>query len=229
LTFSAPAVTSADMPAPVALILGASRGLGFALGQALGAAGWQVVAVARTAGGLEELDDAIRAAGGHAALLAPLDVTDAGAMRQLCRTVHDRWGRADLWVQTAIHAPPLAPAAHIDAKDWEKALAVNARAPGLLIPMIEPLLRAAPRGTALFLDDPRAGQKFFGAYGATKAAQIALARSWQAEAARLGPRVLIETPAPMPTALRARFFPGEDRARLTPCGAEAARLLPLLA
>jgi NAD(P)-dependent dehydrogenase (short-subunit alcohol dehydrogenase family) len=75
----------------------------------------------------------------------------------------------------------LAPAGHIDAKDWEKSVAVNLRATGMLIPMVEPLLRASSAGTALFLDDPRAGQKFFGAYGATKAGQIALARSWVAE------------------------------------------------
>ena len=93
--------------------------------------------------------------------------------------------------------------------------------------MIEPLLRARG-GTALFFDDPRGGEKFFGAYGATKAAQIALARSWQAEAAKVGPRVLIATPAAMPTATRARFFPGEDRTRLTDPAAEAARILALL-
>ena len=94
--------------------------------------------------------------------------------------------------------------------------------------MIEPLLRAAPHGTALFLDDPRAGQKFFGAYGATKAAQIALARSWQAETVKTGPRILIETPQPMPTATRARFFPGEDRSALTPPPHEASRLAALI-
>jgi NAD(P)-dependent dehydrogenase (short-subunit alcohol dehydrogenase family) len=89
-------------------------------------------------------------------------------------------------------------------------------------------LRAANGGTALFLDDPRAGQPNFGAYGATKAAQIALARSWQTETQRIGPRVLIETPAPMPTATRARFFPGEDRSLLSAPAIEAARLVSLL-
>ena len=213
--------------AKLALVTGASRGLGAALAEALGAAGWHVVAVARTVGGLEELDDRIRARGG-AATLAPMDIGNDEAMRALCRGIFDRWGKADLWVHAAIHAAPLAPAGHLDLKDWEKSLAVNARATGVLIPFVEPLLRAAPRGTALFLDDPRAGEKFFGAYGATKAAQIALARSWQAETAKTGPRVLIETPQPMPTATRARFFPGEDRARLAPCADEAARLLDAL-
>ena len=80
----------------------------------------------------------------------------------------------------------------------------------------------------MFFDDPRAGEKFFGLYGATKAAQMALARSWQAESVKTGPRVLIETPAPMPTATRARFFPGEDRAALVPCADEAERLLTVL-
>ncbi len=115
----------------------------------------------------------------------------------------------------------------MDVKDWDKSIATNVRATGTLIPMIEPLLRAG-NGTALFLDDPRAGQKFFGAYGATKAAQIALARSWQAENAQIGPRVLIETPAPMPTATRARFFPGEDRTPLTHPRDVATKILDAL-
>ena len=115
------------------------------------------------------------------------------------------------------------------AKDWEKSIATNTRATGLLIPMVDPLLRAAPDGgTALFPEDPKAGQKFYGAYGATKAAQIALARSWAAEAAKHGPRILIAEPAPMPTATRARFHPGEDRSTLSDIRDEAARLLDLL-
>ncbi|KTF06113.1 short-chain dehydrogenase/reductase SDR, partial [marine sediment metagenome] len=96
-----------------------------------------------------------------------------------------------------------------------------------LIAMLEPLLRQR-RGTALFFDDARGGQKFFGAYGASKAAQIALARSWQAETVQTGPRVLIDSPAPMPTAVRARFHPGEDRGALSLCRDEAARILSLL-
>jgi hypothetical protein len=214
--------------ARLALVTGASRGLGAALAEALAARGWHVVAVARTIGALEDLDDRVRAAqppGGGALTLAPMDVTTDDAIRHLCRSIHDRWGQIDLWAHTAIHAPPLAPAAHLDSRDWERSIATNVRATGQLIPMVEPLLRAAPSGTALFLDDPRAGQPFFGAYGATKAAQIALARSWQAETQRTGPRVRIETPAPMPTALRARFFPGEDRSRLVSVAGEAARLV----
>lgn len=214
----------------LALVTGASRGLGAALALDLAARGWHVVAVARTVGGLEDLDDRVKALGlpGVGGLtLAPMDVTDTGAMQHLCRSIHDRWGGLQAWAHTAVHAAPLTPMGSLDAKDWEKSMAINAMATGKLIPLVEPLLRAG-HGTALFFDDPRAGAKFFGAYGASKAAQIALARSWQAETVSIGPRVLIETPAPMPTATRARFFPGEDRTRLTDCRVEAARLAALL-
>ncbi|WP_159966091.1 SDR family NAD(P)-dependent oxidoreductase [Profundibacterium mesophilum] len=209
-----------------ALITGASRGLGAALAVAL-APTHHVIAVARTTGALEEIDDLIQAAGGQATL-APMDVTDPNAMAHLCRGIHDRWGHVDLWMHTAVHAGPLTPAAHLDAKDWSRSIAVNATATSVLIGMVEPLLNAAPGGRAVFFDDPRAGEKFFGHYGASKAAQIALARSWQAETRRTGPKVDILEPAPMPTATRARFFPGEDRAALTAPAAEAARLLALL-
>lgn len=218
--------------ANLALVTGASRGLGFAIAAALASRGWQVVAVARTVGGLEELDDLVKARrqpGAGALTLAPMDITQDDAMRHLCRSIHDRWGHLDLWVHAAIHAAPLTPTGHVDAKDWDKSLAINARATGILIPMVEPLLLAARGGgTALFLDDPRAGAKFFGAYGATKAAQMALARSWAAETIKTGPRVLIAEPRPMPTATRARFFPGEDRAALTRPETEAERILALI-
>ena len=214
----------------IALITGASRGLGAALAEQLCARGWHVVAVARTVGGLEELDDRVKTLGLPGAgelTLAPMDVTNDDAMRHLCLSIHQRWGKLNLWAHPAVHVAPLAPAGSMDIKDWDKSIATNTRATGSLIPMIEPLLRAGD-GTALFLDDPRGGQKFFGAYGATKAAQIALARSWAAENAKIGPRVLIETPAPMPTATRARFFPGEDRTPLTHPRDEASRLINLL-
>lgn len=194
----------------IALITGASRGLGAALAEALAPA-YHIVAVARTVGGLEELDDRIQAKGG-AATLAPMDITETNAMAELCRGIHDRWGHVNLWAHTAIHAAPLAPADHVDAKDMAKSIAINVSAPSVLIPFVSPLLAAADDAKAVFFDDPRGGEKFFGAYGATKAAQMALARSWQAEGTT---EVQIVTPPPMPTATRARFFPGESRDGLT--------------
>ncbi|GHC57783.1 SDR family oxidoreductase [Neogemmobacter tilapiae] len=214
----------------LALVTGASRGFGAAVADQLASRGWDVVAVARTVGGLEELDDRVKARrqpGAGALTLAPMDITNDDAMRHLCRSIHDRWGGLKLWVHAAIHAAPLAPAAHLDGKDWDKSVNINLRATGVLIPMIAPLLGAD--GIAVFLDDPQGGQMNFGHYGTTKAAQIALARSWQAETARIGPRVVIHQPAPMPTATRARFWPGEDRSALANVGDEAERLLNTIA
>lgn len=206
------------------LITGASRGLGAALALQL-AQNFHIIAVAKTTGGLEELDDRIQASGGQATL-APLDITDVNAVRHLCRSIHDRWGGLHLWAHCAIHAAPLAPANCIDAPDWEKSIKLNVTSTGMLIPNIAPLLQSS--GTAVFFDDPCGGKKFFGSYGSTKLAQIALARSWQAETAKTGPIVKILTPAPMPTATRARFYPGEDRSALSSCDSEAARIIATL-
>ncbi len=208
----------------IALITGASRGLGAALAEAL-APDYHIVAVARTQGGLEELDDRIQAKGGSATL-APMDITDPNAMATLCRGIHDRWGKVDLWLHTAIHTSALTPVHFVDPKEWAKAANINATATSVLIPYVSPLL--GETGHAVFFDDPKAGEKFYGIYGATKAAQMALARSWAAETARTGPRVSIVEPAPMPTAVRARFHPGEDRDVLTSTTDEAARIIAQL-
>ncbi len=212
------------MTEKLALVIGASRGLGAALAEAL-APDFHIVAVARTTGALEELDDRIKAKGGNATL-APMDITNADAMAQLCRSIYDRWGKLDLWVHAAVHGAPLTPAGHIAQKDWEKSVSINVTATGMLIPFLSPLL--GEQGQAVFFDDPRGGEKFFGSYGATKAAQVALARSWQAESAKHGPRVTVFEPNSMPTGTRARFFPGEDRAPLSHPRDEAARLLQAL-
>ena len=208
-------------PSKIALITGASRGLGAALAEELSQT-HHIVAVARTTGALEELDDRIQAAGGQATL-APMDITNADAMAQLCRSIFDRWGKVDIWAHTAVHSAPLTPADHLDMKDWDKSVAANVTATGRLIPFISPLLGA--KGQAVFFEDARAGQKFFGAYGASKTAQIALARSWQAETVKTGPKVYVLSPAPMATATRARFFPGEDRTVLSSPKDEAHHLL----
>ncbi len=207
----------------IALVTGASRGLGAATAEWLAAQGAHVVAVARTVGALEELDDRIQAKGG-ATTLAPMDVTDEGAMAHLCRGIHDRWGRADIWVHTAIHVTALTPAPHITAKDLDKNIATNIRATSRLIAMVDPLIAPSDMATAVFFDD-YGTEKFPGPYAMSKAAQRALVQSWRAESEKTGPRVALLKPEPMATATRARFFPGEDRSALADTHAEAARLL----
>lgn len=210
----------------IALITGASRGLGFHLAEAL-APDFHIVAVAKTTGALEELDDRIKAKGGQATL-APMDVSNPDAMAQLCRSIYDRWGHLDLWAHTAIYAQLLSPADHMDPKDFDRTMTTNVVATGKLIPMVSPLLNMAEtKAHALFFDDQHAGEKFFGAYGSSKAAQIAMANSWQAETANVdkAPFVHVLAPNPMPTATRARFFPGEDKAQLVHPRDEAKRLL----
>lgn len=213
----------------VALVTGASRGFGYAAAAALGAAGAQVIGLARTVGGLEDLADAIEAAGGPPPTLAPLSITDAGGVARLALAIHERWGRLDLVVHAAAHAAPLTPTDQMTARDFDASVEVNLRGTQRLIAATAPLVAAAPAGVFVQVADDRAGAPFFGAYGATKAAADALARSWACETARIGPRVLLFRPAPMPTALRARFYPGEDASKLAPCAEEARRLLAELA
>ncbi|MBO6790143.1 MAG: SDR family oxidoreductase [Dinoroseobacter sp.] len=208
----------------IALITGASRGLGHALAEAL-APDHHIVAIAKTSGALEELDDRIQAKGGSATL-APIDVTNRDAVAGICRAIYDRWGKIDLFAHCAIHGAPLSPLPHSAEKDLKKSIETNVVATSILITMVAPLLGDA--GTAIFFDDPRAGQPFFGQYGATKAAQIALAKSWQAESRKIGPRVLIHQPDEMPTGTRARFFPGQAAHDLSTPQAEAEKVRALL-
>lgn len=210
----------------IALVTGASRGLGAASAEWLAKEGAHVVAVARTSGALEELDDRIKAVGGQATL-APMDVTDEGAMAHLCRSIHDRWGRADIWVHTAVHVTALTPAPHVQAKDLDKLIGTNIRAFARLIALVEPLISLSKTPQAVFYDDTW-DDKFAGHYGMCKAAQRAMVHSWQQEAAKFGPKVHLLQPNPMPTAVRARFYPGEDRNPLADPHEEAARLLSVL-
>lgn len=207
----------------IALVTGASRGLGAACALWLAEQGAHVVAVARTIGGLEDLDDRIKAVGGQATL-APLDLTDDGAIAHLCRSIHDRWGRADIWVHTAVHVTALTPAPHVQAKDLDKVIAMNVRGLSRLIANVEPLILPSEAPMAVFFDDDW-DEKYAGTYALSKAAARALVGSWQAETAKAPLSVHMLRPHPMPTAVRARFYPGEDRAPLADPNAEAARLL----
>ena len=212
------------MNKPVALVTGASRGLGAELAKILSST-HHVVAVSRTIGALEALDDKIKKCGGSCTL-APIDLTDENAIAQLCRSIFDRWGKVSLWAHTAIHAAPLGPVITIDSKDWEKSVKNNVTALAKLIPMVSPLLEEDSK--AVFFEDNTIMKKFSSIYGATKAAQIQMVRTWKEECKSSGPKIYILQPKPMPTAVRARFYPGENRKKLQSVDNEAKRLVSLL-
>lgn len=203
-----------DLTGKLALVTGASRGLGYAAAKALAAKGAHVIALARTVGGLEELDDEIKAAGGEATLV-PLDINDDPGLERLGGAIHQRWGKLDLWLHAAAEPAPLSPAQHAAAKDVEKVMKTNALGTQRLIRVLDPLLRAADASEAIFCDDPGAPSgKFNSAYGASKAAQAAIVASWAAECAKSSLKIWSAVPPAMPTGLRARFHPGEDQSAL---------------
>ena len=210
-------------PRPVALVTGASRGLGWSLALEAATRGFHVVALARTVGALEELDDAIQAEGG-AATLVPLDLGDAEGAGRLAQALAARWGALDLWLHCAHPAPPLSPVAYAEPKELDKALAAVPAA-NRLIQALDPLLRATEGSQAVWMDDLREGEPFFGAYAAAKSAARALWLAWTAETRNAAaPRIRRALPPPMATALRARFYPGEDRTRLADRAAVARAL-----
>jgi NADP-dependent 3-hydroxy acid dehydrogenase YdfG len=212
------------MSKPVALITGASRGLGAELAKSLSST-YHIIAVSRTIGALEELDDQIKKRGGSSTL-APVDLINTNAVAQLCRSIFDRWGKVRLWAHTAIHAAPLGPVITIDSKDWEKSITNNVTVLAKLIPMVSPLLQEDSK--AIFFEDTTIMKKFSSVYGATKAAQIQIVKTWQDECKSTGPKIYVAQPNPMPTAVRARFYPGENRKELQSIEKEAKRLVSLL-
>jgi NAD(P)-dependent dehydrogenase (short-subunit alcohol dehydrogenase family) len=215
-----------DLTDRIALVTGASRGLGHAAALAFARAGAHVCALARTQGGLEELDEEIRPGGG-AATLIPLDIRDEDGLARLGAALYERFGRLDLWLHTAAYAPPLSPAEHAGAKELDEALATNVRALQRLIRVLDPLLRQGEAPVALVAGEGCGGRAFHGLYDATKAAQSALVQAWAAEAAA---RITVAEvlPPPMATAVRGRFHPGEDRSTLAQPDAVAERLLSRL-
>ncbi len=207
----------------IALVTGASRGLGYATALQLADKGYHIIALARTVGGLEELADVVEAKG-QSVTLVPLDVTDEGGLQRLCLNIFERWGKLDLLVHCVVHAPLLTPITQLVDKDYDKTMEINARATARIIALTESLIRVAD-GTAIFMDDPHEGERFYGAYAASKAAARSMVESWQAEVQNLKPRVILHQPNPMPTATRARFHPGEDKSVLASAEDEARRML----
>jgi len=212
----------------LALITGASRGLGAAAALAFAREGAHCVLVARTVGGLEALDDRIKAMGGQATLV-PLDVTDSPGIDRLGAALHERFGRVDVLLGNAGVLGALSPIGHIDPKLFEQVMAVNVTANWRLIRSIDPLLRASDAGRAIFVTSGIARQTvpYWSAYAASKAALDMLVGVYAAEIAHTQVRANLYNPGPMPTALRSQAFPGEDQTTLPALEAHAEALIGL--
>jgi len=212
----------------IAMVTGASRGIGAAVAVELARAGAHVVITGRTQGGLEETDDAIRTLGGAATIL-PLDLREGDQIDVVGPTLFQRFGRLDILVHNAGALGRLTPVAHILPDDWADVVAVNLSAAWRLIRTCDPLLRQAPSGRAVFVTESRAREPraYWGAMGATKAGMEHLVLTWAQEVATTRLRVNLFDPGPVATRMRFNAFPGEDRSTLPAPDAVAPALATL--
>jgi len=213
----------------IALVTGASRGLGRAFALALAREGAHVIICARSAGALEELDDEIRASGGRATILR-LDLRAHDRIDQVGPVLYQRWGKIDILVAAGGILGPLSPLAHVAADAWDSVLDTNLTANWRLIRTLDPLLKRSEAGRALFVTSSVApgDLAYWGPYAVSKAGLDALARSYADELVNTNVRVSLLDPGPMRTGLRAKAFPGEDKAKLAEPAEVAAFALPLL-
>ncbi|MER9136430.1 SDR family NAD(P)-dependent oxidoreductase [Mesorhizobium sp. M0830] len=218
-----------DLTGRVAVVTGASRGIGYFIAKELAAAGAHVVAVARTVGGLEELDDQIKAAGGQATLV-PLDLADMAGIDRLGGAIHERWGKLDILVANAGVLGVISPIGHVEARTFEKVMTINVTSTWRLIRSVDPLLRLSDAGRAIILSSNAAhsARAFWAPYAASKAAVETMMRSWAHETQSLPLRVNAADPGATRTAMRAQAVPGEDPATL-PHPSEIAKLIVPLA
>ncbi|HKH34373.1 MAG TPA: SDR family NAD(P)-dependent oxidoreductase [Beijerinckiaceae bacterium] len=195
----------------LAVVTGASRGIGRAAAIAFAKAGAHVVAIARTQGGLEELDDEIRAAGSPATLV-PLDLKDYEAIDRLGGAINERWGKLDILLGNAGLLGEIAPLTHVDQPVWDAVMAVNVTANWRLIRSLDPLLQKSDAGRAVFLTSGAAHRclAYWGPYSVSKAALEALVRTYAAETATTPIRVMMVNPGPLRTRMRTAAMPGED-------------------
>jgi NAD(P)-dependent dehydrogenase (short-subunit alcohol dehydrogenase family) len=212
----------------IALVTGASRGIGYATSLVLARAGAHVVAVARTVGGLEELDDAIGAVGGSATLV-PLDLKDYAGIARLGAALAERYRRLDVLIGNAGLLGPLSPLSHVEPKAWDDVIAVNVTANWHLIRTMDALVRASEAGRVVFVTsgiatNPRA---YWGPYAVSKAALDAVARTYAAETISTNVRVNLLNPGPTRTRMRATAMPGEDPMSLKPPEAVAEKILDM--
>jgi NAD(P)-dependent dehydrogenase (short-subunit alcohol dehydrogenase family) len=221
---------AADLTSRIALVTGASRGIGYATARALARAGAHIIAVARTQGGLEELDDDIRKDGGTATLV-PLDMTDLDGIARLGAALNERHGKLDILVGNAGVAGTSSPIGHTDPKFWDNVMAVNVTANFQLIRCMEPLLQQSDAGRAVFLTSGigHRASAYMGPYATSKAALDALVRVWANETATTSIRVNLFSPGPIRTRMRATVMPGEDPMTLDTPEQVAEFIVPMCA
>jgi NAD(P)-dependent dehydrogenase (short-subunit alcohol dehydrogenase family) len=200
----------------VALVTGASRGIGAAVAKRLAAEGAHLILIGRTVGGLEEVDDDIQQATGARATLLPLDLANGDQIDQIGPSIHQRFGRLDILVGNAATIGPLSPIGHITAKDWDRIIAVNLTANWRLMRTLDPLLRIADAGRAIFVTCgvTTAVHPYWGAYAASKAGLETLVRTYAGEVTKTNLRVNLIDPGIVATKLRAAAFPIEDATKL---------------
>ncbi len=195
----------------IAVVTGASRGIGYQAALGFANEGAHVIAVARTVGGLEELDDQIKVSGGSATLV-PMDLSDSDAIDRLGAAIHQRWGKLDILLANAGVLGLVTPLAHLDVKVWNEVFAVNVTANWRLIRSLESLLKKSDAARALFLTSGAVEKcrPFVGPYTASKAALEAMVKTWANEMEKTGICANLVNPAIVRTAMRARYVPGED-------------------
>jgi NAD(P)-dependent dehydrogenase (short-subunit alcohol dehydrogenase family) len=221
---------TAPLEGRIVLVTGASRGLGAAVATACAAAGAKLILAARTSGALEELDDACRRAGGSEATLAALDLAKGELIDGLGRLLFDRFGRLDGLVACAAELGVVTPVSHLEPRTFERILAVNLVGNQRLIRSLDPLLRAAPAGRAVFVTDGQGGpgRAYWGGYAATKAGLEALVLAYAAELRLTQVRVNLYDPGPMATRLRDQAYPGERPGAVPDPAAAVPGLIELL-
>lgn len=222
-----------DLTDRIALVTGASRGIGYQIAKQMAAAGAHVIAVARTVGGLEDLDDEIKEerarTGKGEATLVPLDITDMQGIDRLGGAINERWGKLDVLVANAAVLGTISPIGHVEARAFEKVMNINVTSTWRLIRSVDPLLRKSDAGRAILLSSGAAhsARAFWGPYSASKAAVEAMARSWADETSSFALRVNCVDPGRTRTAMRAQAAPGEDPMSLPHPSEIAARIIQL--
>lgn len=199
----------------LALVTGASRGLGFEVAKHFAQQGAHVIASARTIGGLEALDDAVKADGGNITL-APLDLSDFAQIDRLAASVYARFRKLDILVGNAAILGPLSPVAHIAPKDWQRVMDINVTANFRLLRAFDAVLRTSPAGRGIFVTGPlnKNGTPFWSAYAAAKSALNCLITAYAAEVKKTPIKVNLVAPVALATNLRVQAFPGEDQSQL---------------